>query len=127
MKIVAIVQARMGSTRLPNKVMKQIGKRAMIDLLLARLARAEEVDEIVLATSLDPSNLPLVEHVATLGYRCWQGSENDVLDRYWEAAKQAEADIVVRITGDCPLVDPGLVDEIIRRFKEKTSTSSPSG
>ena len=82
------------------------------------MARAEEVDEIVLATSLDPSNLPLVEHVATLGYRCWQGSENDVLDRYWEAAKQAEADIVVRITGDCPLVDPGLVDEIIRRFKD---------
>jgi glutamate-1-semialdehyde 2,1-aminomutase len=118
MKIVAIVQARMGSTRLPKKVMKPIGKKPMIDLLLARLSRAVELDEIVVASSLDPRNLPLVEHVAALGYRCWQGSENDVLDRYLQAAKQVEADIVVRITGDCPLVDPELVDEIVRRFKD---------
>ena len=117
MKIVAIVQARMGSTRLPNKVMKPIGGIPIIELLLTRLARAKEVDQIIVATSVDESNLPLVEHIHKLGYTCEQGSENDVLDRYVQAAKKHQADVVVRITGDCPLVDPELVDEVIRSFK----------
>jgi glutamate-1-semialdehyde 2,1-aminomutase len=117
MKVVAIVQARMGSTRLPNKVMKLMGGTPMIELLLARLSRAREVDQIVVATSIDARNLPLVAHVQQLGFSCEQGSENDVLDRYVAAAKMHHADVVVRITGDCPLVDPALVDEVIRRFK----------
>ena len=117
MKIVAFVQARMGSTRLPNKVMKPIGGIPMIELLLARLACAKELDDIVVVTSIDKRNLPLIEHVRKLGYTCEQGSENDVLDRYVQAAKKHQVDAVVRITGDCPLVDPGLVDEVVRRFK----------
>ncbi len=116
MKIVALVQARMGSTRLPNKVMKRIGGIPMIELLLTRLARAKEVDQIIVATSVDERNLPLVTHVQSLGFACEQGSENDVLGRYVQAAKTHHADVVVRITGDCPLVDPGLVDEVIRQF-----------
>lgn len=119
MKVLAIVQARMGSTRLPNKVMKTIGGIPMIELLLSRLARANEVDQIVVATSVEERNRPLVEHVRNLGYSCEQGSENDVLDRHLQAAKKHHADIVVRITGDCPLVDPTLVDEVIRCFKER--------
>ena len=117
MKVVALVQARMGSTRLPNKVMKPIGGIPMIELLLSRLSRAKEVDQIVVATSVDVRNQPLVEHVLRLGYACEQGSENDVLDRYVQAARAHQADVVARITGDCPLVDPGLVDQAIRRFK----------
>src|SRR3989338_5724068 len=117
MKVIALVQARMGSTRLPNKVMKPIGGIPMIELLLSRLSRAKEVDQIVVATSVDVRNQPLVEHVRKLGYTCEQGSENDVLDRYVQAARAHKADVVVRITGDCPLVDPELVDEVIRRFK----------
>jgi glutamate-1-semialdehyde 2,1-aminomutase len=117
MKVVAIVQARMGSTRLPNKVMKPIGGIPMIELLLARLARAKKVDQIVVATSVDALNQPLIDHVSKLGYSCEKGSENDVLDRYVQAARKHEADVVVRITGDCPLVDPDLVDEVISRFK----------
>jgi glutamate-1-semialdehyde 2,1-aminomutase len=117
MKTVAIIQARMGSTRLPNKVMKLIGGVPMIELLLARLAHAAELDEIVVATSVDERNQLLVEHVHSLGYACEQGSENDVLDRFVQAARAHRADVVVRITGDCPLVDPELVDEAIRRFK----------
>jgi glutamate-1-semialdehyde 2,1-aminomutase len=116
MKIVAIVQARMGSTRLPNKVMKPIGGIPMIELLLSRLARARGVNQIIVATSVEKVNQSLVEHVHKLGYICEQGSENDVLDRYVQAAKKHKADAVVRITGDCPLVDPELVDEVIRRF-----------
>ena len=117
MKIVALVQARMGSTRLPNKVMKTILDIPMIELLLTRLARAKEISQIIVATSIDERNLPLVEHVRKLGYACEQGSENDVLDRYVQVAKKHHADVVVRITGDCPLVDPCLVDEVIRQFK----------
>jgi glutamate-1-semialdehyde 2,1-aminomutase len=117
MKIVALVQARMGSTRLPNKVMKPIGGIPMIELLLSRLSNAKELDQIVVATSVGVRNQPLLEHVQKLGYACEQGSENDVLERFVQAARKHKADVVVRITGDCPLVDPGLVDEAIRRFK----------
>ena len=117
MKTVAIVQARMGSTRLPNKVMKPIAGVPMIELLLARLSKSKQIDQIVLATSSDARNTPLVEHVEKLGYMCVRGSENDVLDRYLVAARQAQADVVVRITGDCPLIDPALVDQVIERFK----------
>ncbi len=117
MKIVALVQARMGSTRLPNKVMKPIDGIPLIELLLSRLARAKEIDQVVVATSVDIRNQPLVDHVRSLGYACEQGSENDVLDRYVQAAKSHQADVIVRITGDCPLVDPELVDELVRRFR----------
>jgi len=117
MKVVAMVQARMGSTRLPNKVMKPIAGVPMIELLLARLAKSKQIDQIVLATSTDKRNNPLVEHVQKLGYTCVRGSESDVLDRYLVAARQAKADVVVRITGDCPLIDPALVDQVIAQFK----------
>ncbi len=117
MKTIAIVQARMGSTRLPNKVMKPIRGIPMIEILLSRLALAKEVDQIIVATSVDERNLPLVEHVRKLGYACEQGSENDVLDRYVQAAKKHQADVVVRITGDCPLIDPGLVDQVIAAYE----------
>lgn len=117
MKVVALVQARMGSTRLPNKVMKPVGGVPMIEVLLTRLARSKEINQIVVATSVDARNQALIEHVSKLGYACEQGSENDVLNRYVQAARAHQADVVVRITGDCPLVDPELVDDVIRRFK----------
>lgn len=119
MKVVAVVQARMGSTRLPNKVMKRIHGVPMIELLLKRLAKSEELDEIVVATSIDPRNQPLVEHVRALGFACTQGSEVDVLSRYLEAGRAASADVVVRITGDCPLVDAELVDQLVREFRRE--------
>ncbi len=116
MRVVAIVQARMGSTRLPNKVMKCIDGVPMIELLLHRLSRSREVDEIVLATSVEERNQPLVDHITSLGFRCFRGSEDDVLGRFCLAAHGSNADVVVRITGDCPLVDPDLVDQAIQRF-----------
>jgi glutamate-1-semialdehyde 2,1-aminomutase len=117
MKIIALVQARMGSTRMPNKVMKKINGIPMIELLLTRLARSKELDQIVVATTMNERDLCLISHVNQLGYSCEQGSESDVLDRYVQAARKHQADVVVRITGDCPLVDADLVDEAIRRFK----------
>ncbi len=117
MKIIALVQARMGSTRMPNKVMKRINGIPMIELLLARLSRSKELDQIIVATTMSERDLCLIDHVNQLGYSCEQGSENDVLDRYVQAARKHQADVVVRITGDCPLIDSDLVDEAIRRFK----------
>jgi len=117
-RIVAIVQARMGSIRLPNKVMKSIGIIPMIEILLKRLNNSKLLNQIILATSTDTRNKPLVEHVESLGFTCQQGSDLDVLERYVQVAEQSKADVIVRITGDCPLVDPVLVDECITRFKE---------
>jgi len=115
-KVVAIVQARMGSTRLPNKVMKSIGGTPMIELLLARLSKATTLDQIVLATSTDTRNARLIDHVKALGYECVEGSEDDVLERYVKAIDVSKAHVVIRITGDCPLVDPELVDQVVSDF-----------
>lgn len=115
-KLVAIVQARMGSTRLPNKVMKTIEGRPMIGLLLERLSRARKIDAIVIATSDDARNDPLENYVSDLGFAVFRGNENDVLDRYYRAAEAAGATDVMRITGDCPFVDPALVDECAEAY-----------
>jgi len=116
LKIIAIVQARIGSTRLPNKVMLPIEGKPMIELLLARLKQSKQIDQIIVATSKSPQNLPLVQLVNKLGYDVYEGSEDDVLDRYFQAAKLFQADAVVRITGDCPLIDSGIVDNVISEF-----------
>ena len=120
MKIVAIVQARTGSIRLPNKVMKLINGIPMIEILLKRLNNSKKLNQIILATSKDVRNKNLIDHVQNLGFICVQGSELDVLDRYLQAAKKSKADAIVRITGDCPMVDPVLVDECIHNFKDSS-------
>lgn len=118
MRIVAIVQARVGSTRFPNKVMQPLCGTPMIGLLLERLSKATRIDDIVLATSKDRRNDPLVDYVRALGYGAYRGSESDVLDRYYHAARAVRADAVVRVTGDCPLIDAQLVDAVIAMFGE---------
>ena len=116
MKVVAIIQARMGSTRLPNKVMMKINHIPMIELLISRLSNSKYIDQIVLATSNNKNNTPLINHVESLGYKVFSGEDNDVLDRYFQAAKIFKANAIVRITGDCPLIDSFLVDEVIEGF-----------
>jgi glutamate-1-semialdehyde 2,1-aminomutase len=108
----------MGSLRFPNKVMQRIGGTPMIELLLERLALSKRIDEIVLATSEDPRNDALADWVKGIGYAVYRGSESDVLDRYYKAAKSAGADTVVRITGDCPLIDAAVVDEVISKLQQ---------
>ena len=118
MSVIAIVQARMGSTRLANKVMLPLGNDIpMIGVLLSRLKKSKTIDEIVLATSKELQNGPLVEYVESLGFCVFQGSENDVLDRYYKAAKQQNADTIVRVTGDCPLIDHEVVDTVVSTYK----------
>jgi glutamate-1-semialdehyde 2,1-aminomutase len=118
LKIVAIVQARVGSVRFPNKVMQVVCGTPMIGVLLGRLSKARGIASIVLATSEHHNNDALVDYVRELGYAVYRGSENDVLDRFFHAATSSSADAIVRITGDCPLVDPALVDAVVTRFLE---------
>jgi glutamate-1-semialdehyde 2,1-aminomutase len=107
----------MGSTRFPDKVMQRIMGMPLIELLLNRLSKSKEVGLIILATPEDPRNLPLAEHVRSLGYSVFMGSEDDVLDRFYQAAVPYQPEAVLRITGDCPLIDPEVVDLIISSFR----------
>jgi glutamate-1-semialdehyde 2,1-aminomutase len=116
MRIIAIIQARMGSTRLPGKVLKPIVGKYAIELLLARLSKSKELDEIIVATSKLSKDDKLQNLVNSLGFDCTRGSEEDVLNRYYQSAKTNNADIIVRITGDCPLIDANLVDEAIQEY-----------
>ncbi|MDB2449686.1 aminotransferase class III-fold pyridoxal phosphate-dependent enzyme [Pseudomonadales bacterium] len=116
MKIVAIVQARMGSKRLPGKVMKLINGRPLIELLLTRLRLSKRIDEIVIATSDQQVDSELLSFCYSMGCTTYSGSETDVLNRYYEAAVISSADTVVRVTGDCPLIDCRIVDDVIDLF-----------
>tara|TARA_B100001287_G_scaffold62031_1_gene50125 strand:+ start:27436 stop:29469 length:2034 start_codon:yes stop_codon:yes gene_type:complete len=118
MRIIAIVQARLGSIRLPEKVLQNICDKPLIELLLARLSNSTQIDEIVVATSKKSINNKLQLFIESIGYKCIRGSEEDVLHRFYESAKDMGADTIVRITGDCPLIDPVIVDQCIKKFKE---------
>ena len=115
-KVVAIVQARMSSKRLPGKVLKTIDEKPLIEILLYRLSHSKAINTIILATSENPENDVLAATVEKMGYDVFRGSEDDVLDRYYHAAKWYGAEIVVRITGDCPIIDPNVVDGVVECF-----------
>lgn len=117
MKIVAIVQARMGSTRFPGKVMKSINGHTLIELLLMRLSLSNEINEIVVAIPEDTKNKILIDHIRSIGFRSETGSENDVLKRYYDTSVKCDADVIVRITADCPLIDPDMVDDCIKEYR----------
>src|SRR5437879_6554093 len=107
-----VIQARMGSTRLPGKVLELIEGKPMLGHVVERARRAKLVDEIVVATSIHPQDDPIVTFCARSGVGCFRGSEHDVLDRYYRAAEANGARTVVRITADCPVIDPDVIDEV---------------
>jgi len=115
---VAIIQARMGSTRLPGKVLMPIGDKSMLQRVIERVKRAKKVKEVVVALPLREHDKPIVDLCMMLKVRCFCGSEPDVLDRYYRAAKMFEADPIVRITSDCPLVDPEVIDNCIECYEQ---------
>jgi len=115
-KFVAIVQARMGSTRLPGKVLMPIGNETVLEKVVRRLSRASSIDVTVVATTQAKKDDVIVEECNRLGVQSFRGSEDDVLDRYYRAAEAVSADVVIRITSDCPLIDPEVVDEVASKF-----------
>jgi spore coat polysaccharide biosynthesis protein SpsF len=119
-RTVAIVQARTRSTRLPGKVLLPLLGEPLLTRVMRRASRASGLDELVLATTTQPADDALVELAAREGWQVERGSEDDLLDRYVQAARIHGADIVVRITSDCPLIDPAVVDDTITAFRAGT-------
>jgi spore coat polysaccharide biosynthesis protein SpsF len=117
MKTVAIIQARMSSTRLPGKVLKIVEGRTILDRMVERVRRARSIDETIMATTVDPSDDTIVQFCQANNIPVFRGSLNDVLDRYYQAALAYNAGIIVRLTGDCPLIDPDLIDEVVEALK----------
>ncbi len=128
MKVVAIIQARAGSTRLPGKIFKSMLGRPMLVHMLERVQKAKKLDAVVLATGDAHADDATAALGASCGVVVFRGSEADVLDRFYKAAQEAGADVVVRLTGDCVLHDPHVIDEVVERFLEKKVdyTSTPA-
>ncbi len=117
--ILAIVQARMRSTRMPGKVMKEVFNKPLIQYLLERLSLSKRIDKIILATSVNKENDLLDAFVSNLGFNVFRGSEDDVLDRFYRAAKKYCSEAIVRVTGDCPLIDAGICDDLINFYEKE--------
>lgn len=118
MTTLIIVQARMTSTRLPGKVLLPLAGEPMLSRLVERLRRVQRADGIVVATTTNTTDDPIAALCAQLDVPCHRGSEHDVLARYADAARLHGADVVVRITSDCPLIDPALIDQVIAAYAE---------
>jgi len=118
MHIVAIIQARMGSTRLPGKVLLDLAGAPVLARVVNRCRRAATLDDVVVATTTLPTDDPIVELCLAHNWQSFRGQEDDVLDRYYHAALQYQAEVVVRITSDCPLIDPGIIDLMVKTFLE---------
>lgn len=117
MKTVAIIQARMGSSRLPDKVLMPVLGKPLLAWMLRRVSACPEVNEIVVATTTQHRDDVIAEFAKAAGCKVYRGSENDVLDRYYQAASTLTPDAVVRLTADCPLLDPTVLGTLIREFQ----------
>jgi spore coat polysaccharide biosynthesis protein SpsF len=127
MRTGAVVQARMGSTRLPGKVLLDLCGKPVIDHVVERLRQCRGLDEIIIATTDASQDDVLARRAEAIGASCFRGSEEDVLSRYYHAARGAGLDVVVRVTSDCPLIDPQVTDEVIRYFHAHDYTMVSNG
>jgi spore coat polysaccharide biosynthesis protein SpsF len=116
--LVTIIQARMTSSRLPGKVLADIGGKPALQLMIERAKRARRARKIIVATTTNPTDDPVVELCGNLEIETYRGGEHDVLKRYREAAETAGASSIVRLTADCPMIDPLLVDEVVLEYEK---------
>lgn len=115
MNVVAFIQARVGSTRLPGKVLMDLEGKPVVLRVIERVKKASNVNEVVVVTTFDPKDLPIVKLCAELGIRVFCGSEDDVLDRFYQAAKLIKPEHIVRITADCPVMDPAIIIRVVQQ------------
>jgi len=121
-KVIAIIQGRMSSSRLPGKILADIAGQPMLQRVFIRTSRAASVSQTLFATTTDPSDNPVAEYCDFSGIPFTRGSLYDVLDRYYQTAKVAKADVVVRITADCPVIDPELIDKVVETVISEQSS-----
>jgi spore coat polysaccharide biosynthesis protein SpsF len=126
-RTIAIVQARMGATRLPDKVLEDIGGEPMLAWVVERARRATLVHQVVVATSTETEDDPIEAFCKSKGYSCYRGSLHDVLDRYYQAARTYAAEVVVRLTADCPVIDPWVIDQTLQAFFGRTEALIVNG
>ena len=126
-KTILVTQARSGSTRLPGKVLKEIDGKSLLQIHLERLKKCLNITEIVVATTDKKEDAVIYDKVIAWGFSAARGSELDVLDRFYQAVKNKKADWIVRVTSDCPLLDPILVDKIIAFVQEKDKDYGANG
>ena len=115
-KIIAVIQARSNSTRFPKKILKKIGKLSLIEILLKRISLSKKIDRVVVATTTSRSDNSLIQILKRNKISYFRGSEENALNRFYQAAKKFKADVIVRITADCPVIDPKVVDEVINLY-----------
>lgn len=127
MTAAVIIQARMGSSRLPGKTMMGLGDRPILSWSVERAGLAEAIDEVLVATSTGPEDDVIEEHCESLGVVCVRGSSDDVLDRYRRALAQTTADTIVRITADCPFVDPDIITAAVRTIRSNAADYASTG
>ena len=127
MRVVAIIQARMGSTRLPGKVLMDLGGEPMLSRVVNRTLRAETIDQVVVATTVRPMDNAVERLCLKHGWSVFKGDEDDVLDRYYHAALAYKAAVVVRLTSDCPLIDPEIVNRVVQEFLNLQGEVEPTG
>ncbi|NPV76154.1 MAG: glycosyltransferase family protein [Anaerolineae bacterium] len=116
MRTIAIIQARMNSSRLPGKVLREIAGKPMLGWVIERCRLSTRLDEITVATTTDASDDPVEEYCTSQNIRVYRGDQFDVLDRYYWAARCFRADVIVRVTADCPLIDPEVIDHTLQSF-----------
>lgn len=117
MKKVCIIQARMGSTRLPGKILKEIDGKPLLEYQIERLKKCKLIDELIIATTTNEEDNQIEGFCLKNNIQSYRGSEQDVLARYYGAAREFNADIIIRITSDCPIIDPDVVDEVIENYE----------
>jgi spore coat polysaccharide biosynthesis protein SpsF len=117
---VAIIQARIGSSRLPGKVLLDLAGEPMLARVVNRVRRAETIDEVVIATTTEQADDELAAVCTTRGWRFFRGSQDDVLDRYYQAAMEYGAGLIVRITSDCPLIEPEIIDRVVHELLDSS-------
>jgi len=134
LKYLVIIQARCGSSRLPGKVLKEIYGKTALERMIERVKRSQSIDEVIIATTINKEDIEIVKLVSSLGLRVFIGSSDDVLDRYYQAAKLIKPQYVIRLTSDCPLFDYEILDNAIKTFEDKkcdylgmTSETFPDG
>lgn len=124
MKYLVLIQARCGSSRLPNKVLREFAGKPDLQWVVERVKRSKNVDEVMVVTSIEKNNLPLIKLCSELDIRVFVGSEDDVLDRYYQAARLLHPEYVIRITADCPLFDWNYLDLALEQLKPDTDYMS---